>query len=89
MAETGTNIPPGYFRNEDLLETGDYLPKRFGLKFDPCTIVLEYMVRSTGKLHHHKMKLMRLTADSDLDKMYDYLVSRHELYISAKKVGKE
>jgi len=52
-------------------------------------LVLEYMVRSTGKLHHHKMKLLRLNADSSKDEMYDYLLSRHALYIDPKKVAKK
>jgi hypothetical protein len=86
MASQNDN-PIGY-KNEDLLDFSDYLPKRFAINYELKIIVLEYMVRSTGKLHHHKMKLLRVTADSDIDEMYDYLVSRHSMYISKEKVAK-
>lgn len=90
------STPSSGYRNDDLVEISDYLPKRFALKYDPPTIskmlltlVLEYMVRSTGKLHHHKMKILRLTAESSTDETYDYLLSRHPLYIDSKKVAKK
>ena len=44
-----------------------------------CT-VLEYLVPSTGKLYHHKMKLRQLSGDSDPDEMLAYLEKRHPLY---------
>jgi len=36
-------------------------------------IVLEYLVPSTGKLYHHKMKLRHLKPDSDTNEMLEYL----------------
>ena len=76
-------------RNEDLVDSNDYMPKRFGLKYDPPTIVLEYMVMSLGKLYHHKMKLMRLKSDSDINEMIDYLYSRHSFYLKEEVVGRQ
>ena len=35
----------------------DFQPKRFALNYEPPMIILEYLVPSTGKLYHHKMKL--------------------------------
>lgn len=76
-------------RNEDLVDPDDYMPKRFGLRYDPPTIVLEYMVMSLGKLYHHKMKLMRLTVDSDINEMVDYLYSRHSFYLKENVVSRQ
>ena len=76
-------------RNEDLVDPDDYMPKRFGLKYDPPTIVLEYMVMSLGKLYHHKMKLLRLTPESDMNEMIDYLYSRHSFYLKESVVSRQ
>lgn len=35
----------------------DLRPKRFGLKYNPPTLILEYLVPSTGKLLHRRMSL--------------------------------
>lgn len=58
----------------------DFQPKRFALSYDPPTIVLEYLVPSTGKLYHHKMRLRNLTKESKIDEMMVYLEQRHPLY---------
>jgi hypothetical protein len=76
-------------RNEDLVDKNDYMPKRFGLKYDPPTIVLEYMVMSIGKLYHHKMKITKLKPDSDINEMIDYLYSRHSFYLKEDTVGRQ
>eukprot|EP00933_Yihiella_yeosuensis_P008551 TRINITY_DN11405_c1_g1_i1.p1 TRINITY_DN11405_c1_g1~~TRINITY_DN11405_c1_g1_i1.p1 ORF type:complete len:209 (-),score=25.91 TRINITY_DN11405_c1_g1_i1:188-814(-) len=44
---------------------GDVCPKRFGLNFDPPSIVLEYLEVSTGKLFHRRVGLRRLRPTSD------------------------
>lgn len=69
--------------------TSDFLPKRFGLKFDPPTIVLEYLVPSTGKLYHHKMTLKNLAPDDDPEEVLDYLKRKHGTYINTSKVAEE
>ena len=76
-------------RNDELVDPDDYMPKRFGLKYDPPTIVLEYMVISLGKLYHHKMKLLRLKPDSDINEMVDYLYSRHAFYLKENVVSRQ
>jgi len=50
--------------------------------------VLEYLVPSTGKLYHHKMRLKNFTAESDVDQTMDYLEKRHPLYFMNKKFQK-
>eukprot|EP00359_Climacostomum_virens_P010186 CAMPEP_0204914426 /NCGR_PEP_ID=MMETSP1397-20131031/12279_1 /ASSEMBLY_ACC=CAM_ASM_000891 /TAXON_ID=49980 /ORGANISM="Climacostomum Climacostomum virens, Strain Stock W-24" /LENGTH=174 /DNA_ID=CAMNT_0052085993 /DNA_START=3 /DNA_END=527 /DNA_ORIENTATION=- len=67
----------------------DYQPKRFGLKYDPPTIVLEYLVPSTGKLYHHKMRLRHLTATTDVRQQLDYLKRRHALYLNTSRIEDE
>lgn len=76
-------------RNDELVDPDDYMPKRFGLKYDPPTIVLEYMVMSLGKLYHHKMKLLRLKPDSDVNEMVDYLYNRHSFYLKESVVSRQ
>lgn len=51
----------------------DFQPKRFALSYDPPVIVLEYMVPSTGKLYHHKMRLRNLTKESKISDIMNYL----------------
>jgi|TARA_B110001450_G_C17444568_1_gene409347 hypothetical protein len=69
------------------LSLSDFHPKRFALNYDPPMIskfplfaisfyefiVLEYLVPSTGKLYHHKMKLRRLTGSSTVKEAMTYL----------------
>ena len=55
------------------LSFSDFQPKRFALAYDPPVIVLEYLVPSTGKLYHHKMRLRHLTKESKIDDMMAYL----------------
>jgi centrosomal protein CEP19 len=67
----------------------DYQPKRFGVKFNPPMIVLEYLVPSTGKLYHHKMKLKGLTRETDPYDLLDQIKRRHALYLNTSKVSDE
>ena len=43
----------------------DVQPKRFGLKYDPPQVVLEYLERSTGKLYHRVITLHKLRPGGD------------------------
>ena len=52
-------------------------------------IVLEYLVPSTGKLYHHKMKMRSLGGDSDLEDVMNYLEKRHPLYFCTRKLNKD
>eukprot|EP00357_Protocruzia_adherens_P011615 CAMPEP_0115008548 /NCGR_PEP_ID=MMETSP0216-20121206/22001_1 /TAXON_ID=223996 /ORGANISM="Protocruzia adherens, Strain Boccale" /LENGTH=466 /DNA_ID=CAMNT_0002376023 /DNA_START=119 /DNA_END=1519 /DNA_ORIENTATION=- len=67
----------------------DYVPKRFALQYKPPTIILEYLVPSSGKLYHHKMRLRHMTAKSDPNEMIDYLYSKHSMYLHEKKVAEQ
>ena len=51
-------------------------------------VVLEYLVPSTGKLYHHKMKLRACTGESDPNEMLTYLEKRHPLYFHQRKLSK-
>jgi len=64
----------------------DFVPKRFGLKYDPPTIILEYLVKSTGKLYHHSMKIIHLTADSKINDIIKFLKKKHMVYFASKKI---
>jgi hypothetical protein len=68
------------------LSLSDFQPKRFALNYDPPMIILEYLVPSTGKLYHHKMKLRRLTGNSTVAEAIRYLQKRHPLYFIDGKI---
>jgi hypothetical protein len=44
------------------------------------------MVNSSGKLYHHKIKLIRLQWDSDTDETLEYIKKRHPLYFTTEKM---
>mmetsp|Transcript_36697 Transcript_36697/g.80444 ORF Transcript_36697/g.80444 Transcript_36697/m.80444 type:complete len:188 (-) Transcript_36697:211-774(-) len=49
----------------DGIESADVCPKRFGLTYDPPSIILEYLQPSTGKLFHRRIGLKRLPSSTD------------------------
>ena len=63
------------------MSLSDFYPKRFALNYDPSMIIIEYMVPSTGKLYHHRMKLRRLNGKSTVESQMQYLKKRHPLYM--------
>jgi len=69
------------------VDANDYVPKRFAVKYDPPTIILEYLVPSSGKLYHHKMKLSNLKHDTDTDDALEALQKRNLQYFVGSKVS--
>jgi CEP19-like protein len=59
------------------------------LNYDPPMVILEYLVPSTGKLYHHKMKLRQLKAETPTNEVIEYLRKRHPLYFIANKISEE
>lgn len=49
------------------LSLTDFEPQRFAVNYEPPIIILEYMVPTTGKLYHHKMKLRQIKASSKVE----------------------
>ena len=75
-------------KSKPVIKATDYVPKRFGLKFGtPPTIVLEYLVPSTGKLFHHKMKLRHVEATSDIPTVVSELMKKHEIYLKSSRIS--
>ena len=64
----------------------DYTPRRFGLKYNPPQIVLEYLVPSCGKLYHHKIKLNKLKPESNLQEVMKEIYDKHYMYLDNKKI---
>lgn len=69
------------------IEQHDFVPKRFGLKYDPPTIIMEYLVPSSGKLYHHKMKLRDLQADTDTFDAIESVKKKHFQYFMGNKIS--
>ncbi|EAS04489.2 hypothetical protein TTHERM_00616640 (macronuclear) [Tetrahymena thermophila SB210] len=68
------------------LNPQDYIAKRFGLKYDPPQIILEYLVPSTGKLYHHKIKLDFMSSDSNVSDVLDIIQKKHHTYFTNNKI---
>jgi len=78
---------PGRSGTHHKIEANDFVPKRFGLKYDPPTIIMEYLIPSSGKLYHHKLKMPQLKANSDTQEMFDALKKKHNQYFAGSKVS--
>ena len=63
------------------------MPKRYGLNFNPPMIILEYMVKSLGKLYLKKMKLFKLKATTQTDIALKYLKIRYPEFFGTGKIG--
>ncbi len=69
------------------INPNDYQPKRFGLRYNPPQIVIEYLVPSTGKLYHHKIRLNSLKTDSNLQEVIKEIYDKHYMYLDNKKIN--
>ena len=67
----------------------DYIPKRFGLAYNPPQIVVEYQKPSSGKLYHHKIKLQQLlTLKTKISEIIEEIYKNHNIYLNHHKVSK-
>ncbi|MCQ2821423.1 MAG: hypothetical protein MJ252_29535 [archaeon] len=74
-------------KGHEKFNINDYTPKRFGLNYVPPQIILEYLVPSTGKLYHHKMRLHNFYKDKPTADIMKELYDRHPLYLDKNKVA--
>jgi centrosomal protein CEP19 len=74
-------------KNTPKVEANDYVPKRFGLRYNPPTIIVEYLVPSSGKLYHHKIKIPHLKADSDTWDTLDIIKKKNSQYFGVNKIA--
>ena len=70
-----------------------FAPKKCGIKYDPPTLVVEYIIIATGKLHRRCMPLRDITGSSDPAKEAQKFKSspKHGKYldkISEEKLGR-
>ena len=68
-------------KTEKKFNPNDYIPKRFALNFTPPFIVLEYLVPSTGKLYHHKMRLHKFSIERTSQDMFNQIYTKHSIYL--------
>ena len=69
------------------IDTNDYQPRRFGVKYNPPMIVLEYLVPSSGKLYHHRMRLSRLEKALNIKVMVNTISEKHSAYLKHPKIS--
>lgn len=72
---------------EKKFNQNDYTPKRFGLKYNPPQIVVEYLTPSTGKLYHHKIRLGKFKPETNLQEVVKEIYEKHYMYLDNKKVN--
>ncbi|CAD8210921.1 unnamed protein product [Paramecium pentaurelia] len=61
-------------------------PKRLAIRFDPPMIIVEYLQPSSGKLYHHKMKLLKMKPDTPANHALEYLKKKHAMYFMSNKI---
>uniref|UniRef100_A0A7S1LUL0 Centrosomal protein of 19 kDa n=1 Tax=Alexandrium catenella TaxID=2925 RepID=A0A7S1LUL0_ALECA len=71
------------------MTVGDVCPKRFGLNYDPPSIILEYLQVSTGKLFHRRIGLRRLRANSDPARVAEKLRQKNKALLAEDRVSFE
>jgi hypothetical protein len=74
-------------KSDKKFSQNDYTPKRFALKYNPSQIVIEYLVPSTGKLYHHKIRLNQLKSESNIQEVIKEIYEKHFLYLDTKKIN--
>lgn len=57
--------------------------KKCGVKFDPPSIMLTYVIKGTGKLHRRRMPLRNFHKNSEIERAADDLKNnpRHSIYL--------
>ena len=50
-------------------------------------LVLEYLIPSSGKLYHHKIKMPQLKSDSDTMETIEAVKKKHHNYFAGNKVS--
>ena len=66
--------------------SSDITPRRFGLKFDPPTIILEYKVAAKNKLYLHIMPMPELEPSHDPYDWLDILRKEHKPFLDPKLI---
>lgn len=74
-------------KKRDRINPNDYIPKRFGLNYNPPQIIIEYLTPSTGKLYHHKIRLHKFSKEKNTSECLKEIYERHILYLDKNKVN--
>lgn len=90
LASTTTGKSQSSQKRKLAVDSEDFLPKRFALNFNPPMIILEYMMKSKGKLYLSKIKLYKLQASTPSDLALKYIKDRYwELFETGKISDKQ
>ena len=76
-------------KRHHVFNINDYIPKRFGLNYNPPQIIIEYLTPSSGKLYHHRMRLHKFSKEKSNGEILKELHDRHGIYLDKKKVLNE
>ena len=64
--------------------SNELLPRRFGLNYEPPTIILEYRVPSKNKLYLHIMPMPELEPTHDPYEWLEILRKEHKAFLDPK-----
>ncbi|CAK0893318.1 unnamed protein product, partial [Prorocentrum cordatum] len=73
-------------RDAEGLQMEDVAPKRFGLNFNPPSIIVEYLQTSTGKLFHRRIGLRKLRAGCDAAHVAEKLRQKNAALLGEDRV---
>jgi len=93
-SKPSSNVSNGKSQNDAVknassvkVDPNDYVPKRFGLKYEPPAIIMEYLIPSSGKLYHHKLKIAHLKSDSETMEIVEGVKKKHNQYFVGNKIS--
>ena len=65
----------------------EIVPKRIALKYSPPTLVLEYLIPTSGKLYIHNMRLKSEEMSIPAESLYEKLKKKHIHYLDPSKIS--
>ena len=75
---------------EEVLKLSEIIPKRFGLKYDPPQLILEYLERDSGRLFHRVIPVSRSRLqNTECSVIAEKLRTKNSRYLKDERVNDE
>lgn len=71
------------------IDPNDFEPKRFALDYNQSKIYIEYEVPSTKKMYHYKIRLNKISSESNIDEVIKDIHLRHSNIFDTKKIKED
>ena len=86
MFKTSSKLNVKEHVRQKTLQSFDYEPKRLALNYRPPMIILEFTLKSTGKLYHRRMKIRKINTETDTKKVLRGIKKRYARYFIDGKI---